>query len=110
MPLPWFYNAPKGRIEMYIVSRKAQIVHLKDREFSFVAGELLRTEYSYKYSIPEFQTLALQAGFQSQQVWTDAQQLFSLHYLQSTQPDWLEIVCIGGVELGEPELFLLSEQ
>ena len=82
-----FYNAPQGRIEMYIVSRKAQIVYLKGREFSFVAGELLRTEYSYKYSIPEFQTLALQAGFQSQEVWTDAQQLFSLHYLQSTQPD-----------------------
>ncbi len=82
-----FYNAPKGRIEMYIVSRKAQLVHLQGREFSFVAGELLRTEYSYKYSIPEFQTLALQAGFQSQQVWTDPQQLFSLHYLQSTRPD-----------------------
>ncbi len=76
------YNSVKGRIEMYIVSCKTQIVHLDGMEFSFESGELLRTEYSYKYSIPEFQALAAVAGFQAQQVWTDPQQLFSLHHLQ----------------------------
>lgn len=76
------YNSLKGRIEMYIVSLETQIVHLNGVEFSFEPEELLRTEYSYKYSIPEFQALAALAGFQAQQVWTDPQQLFSLHHLQ----------------------------
>jgi dimethylhistidine N-methyltransferase len=74
------YN-PVGRIEMYLVSLIDQVVHLGDVEISFHAGELLRTENSYKYSISEFQEIATLAGFQSKRVWTDPQQLFSLHYL-----------------------------
>jgi dimethylhistidine N-methyltransferase len=76
------YNADAGRIEMYIVSLQAQTVHLDGFAFSFEAGEQLRTEHSYKYSIPQFQQLAERAGFRSQQVWTDPDQLFSLHDLQ----------------------------
>jgi len=75
-----FYN-PIGRIEMYIVSLKDQVVHLDEIEIPFAQGEMLRTEYSYKYSIEEFQELAQHAGFQSKRVWVDPQQLFSLHYL-----------------------------
>jgi dimethylhistidine N-methyltransferase len=75
-----FYN-PIGRIEMYIVSLKKQVVNIDEIEITFEAGELLRTEYSYKYTIAEFQKLAAQAGFKSRQVWTDPQNLFSLHYL-----------------------------
>jgi dimethylhistidine N-methyltransferase len=77
-----FYNSSKGRIEMYIVSRSDQVVRLGNVEIPFRQGEQLRTEYSYKYSIPQFQALAALAGFQPQRVWTDPQQLFSLHYLQ----------------------------
>ena len=76
------YNQSAGRIEMYIVSLMSQTVHLNGTAISFEAGERLRTEYSYKYSIPQFQQLATLAGFQPQQVWTDPQQLFSLHHLQ----------------------------
>ncbi|PSB00776.1 L-histidine N(alpha)-methyltransferase [Merismopedia glauca] len=78
-----FYNAI-GRIEMYIVSLKEQVVNIDGIEIHFQAGELLRTEYSYKYTITEFQELAAQAGFQPQQVWTDPQNLFSLHYLTNS--------------------------
>lgn len=74
------YN-PMGRIEMYLTSLIDQVVHLDNVEISFHAGELLRTENSYKYSISEFQEIATLAGFQSKRVWTDPQQLFSLHYL-----------------------------
>ena len=74
------YN-PVGRIEMYLTSLIDQVVHLDNVEISFHAGELLRTENSYKYSISEFQEIATLAGFQSKRVWTDPQQLFSLHYL-----------------------------
>jgi uncharacterized SAM-dependent methyltransferase len=76
-----FYN-PLGRIEMYLVSLQEQIVRLDDVEIHFARGERLRTEHSYKYSIEEFQALAIQAGFQPLGVWCDRQQLFSVHYLQ----------------------------
>jgi dimethylhistidine N-methyltransferase len=75
------YN-PIGRIEMDLVSLKDQIVHLENIEIPFRVGETLRTENSYKYTIAEFQALALEAGFQAKQAWTDPQQLFSLHYLR----------------------------
>jgi len=74
------YN-PVGRIEMYLISLVDQVVHLGDVAISFQAGELLRTENSYKHSISEFQEIATLAGFQSKRVWTDPQQWFSLHYL-----------------------------
>lgn len=75
------YN-PIGRIEMELVSLKEQVVHLDNVEILFRAGETLRTENSYKYAIAEFQELAAKAGFCAQAVWTDPQQLFSLHYLR----------------------------
>lgn len=77
-----FYNERCGRIEMYIVSLKEQIVNIDGIEISFQEGELLRTEHSYKYTIAEFQALARLAGFKPKCVWTDPQQLFSLHYLK----------------------------
>ncbi|MBF1999970.1 MAG: L-histidine N(alpha)-methyltransferase [Synechococcales cyanobacterium C42_A2020_086] len=75
------YN-PIGRIEMDLVSLIDQVVHLGAHEIAFQQGEALRTENSYKYSVSDFQDLAAQAGFQPQQVWTDPDRLFSLHYLQ----------------------------
>ena len=75
-----FYN-PVGRIEMYIVSLTDQVVHLDNIDIPFWRGETLRTEYSYKYSVDEFQQLARSAGFKPQRVWTDPNQLFSIHYL-----------------------------
>lgn len=74
------YN-PLGRIEMYIVSLTDQTVHFGDIEISFHAGEKLRTEYSYKYTVEEFQALAAIAGYRAKAVWTDSQNRFSLHYL-----------------------------
>ncbi|NJO39437.1 MAG: L-histidine N(alpha)-methyltransferase [Cyanobacteria bacterium CRU_2_1] len=75
-----FYN-PVGRIEMYIISLADQVVRLNGIEIPFWKGETLRTEYSYKYSIEEFQTIAIASGFKPRTVWTDSQQLFSVHYL-----------------------------
>ncbi|MGB3200134.1 MAG: L-histidine N(alpha)-methyltransferase [Nodosilinea sp.] len=76
------YNEAAGRIEMAIASLCDQTVHLGDAEILFKAGETLRTEHSYKYTVEEFQLLAMEAGFQPVQVWTDADQLFSLHHLK----------------------------
>ncbi|QKD81581.1 L-histidine N(alpha)-methyltransferase [Thermoleptolyngbya sichuanensis A183] len=76
------YDETFGRIEMQIVSLAQQTVHIGDAKIRFGNGETLRTEYSYKYTSDEFQMLAMAAGFQPIQVWTDAQQLFNIHYLK----------------------------
>jgi dimethylhistidine N-methyltransferase len=76
------YNEAEGRIEMAIASLSDQTVHLGNAEIRFRQGETLRTEHSYKYTIDEFQLLAMEAGFHPVQVWTDEQQLFSLHHLK----------------------------
>jgi uncharacterized SAM-dependent methyltransferase len=67
---------------MAIASLCDQTVRLGDVDVSFRQGEMLRTEHSYKYTIDEFQLLAMEAGFQPVQVWTDADPLFSLHHLK----------------------------
>lgn len=76
-----FYNQALGRVEMHLVSIGQQTVKVEDRAYRFDAGETIHTECSYKYSIDEFQALARQAGYQPEAVWTDAQGLFSVHYL-----------------------------
>lgn len=75
------YNAARGRVEMHLVSLKDQAVTVSNQTFPFQAREMLHTENSYKYSIEEFQQLASSAGFQPQRVWTDRENLFSVHYL-----------------------------
>ena len=76
------YNPEKGRIEMQLVSRINQVVHLGTIAIPLAAGEPIGTEHSYKFSIDEFQTLAIRAGFQPKGLWIDDQGLFSVHYLQ----------------------------
>jgi dimethylhistidine N-methyltransferase len=77
------YNPRAGRIEMHLVSLRAQEVAVRGRRFRFRAGETIHTENSYKYSIDQFQDLARSAGWQPQRVWTDAASLFSVHELVS---------------------------
>lgn len=75
-----FYNEELGRIEMHLTSLNDQQVSVANQDFSFEKGESIHTENSYKYSIEEFQSLAHQAGWLAQAVWTDEKKLFSLHY------------------------------
>ena len=77
-----FYNSQMGRIEMHLVSKKKQQVSVARETFHFVPDESIHTECSYKYSISEFQTLAISAGFKPLKVWTDADALFSVHYFE----------------------------
>lgn len=77
-----FFNEACSRIEMHLLSPRAQEVRIETEHFVFAAGETLHTENSYKYSVEGFRRLAAGAGFASQAVWTDPRQLFSVHYLQ----------------------------
>jgi dimethylhistidine N-methyltransferase len=74
-----FYDPIRGWIEMHLESGYAQVVHVGGKRFDFAVGETIHTEISCKYSIGEFQDLAKKAGFSPQKVWTDPQQLFSVH-------------------------------
>ena len=76
-----FYNAAHGRIEMHLVSRRAQDIRLLGRRFAFERGESVHTENSYKYTADEFRALARRAGLWPVRIWCDAAQLFSVHYL-----------------------------
>ncbi len=74
-----FYNEQAGRIEMHLISLCKQRVSIGQHQFVFTAGEAIHTENSYKYTTEEFITLAERAGFQSIDLWIDADKLFSVH-------------------------------
>ncbi|MDP6430196.1 MAG: L-histidine N(alpha)-methyltransferase [Rhodospirillales bacterium] len=78
-----FFNAEKSRIEMHLLSSRAQTIRVAGREFKFAEGETIHTENSYKYDIPGFAGLAGRAGFDVTKSWTDAEQLFAIHFLDA---------------------------
>jgi L-histidine Nalpha-methyltransferase len=77
-----FYNDANGRVEIYIRSLASQHATIAGRRFGFAAGELVHTEYSYKYGVDEFRALAARAGFRPVDTWTDPAELFSVHYFR----------------------------
>ncbi|MHA1164673.1 MAG: L-histidine N(alpha)-methyltransferase [Alphaproteobacteria bacterium] len=75
------YNDDIGRIEIYIESLIDQEAVIMGRRFSFSEGERVHVENSHKYTLPQFCGIASKAGWDTKQVWTDAEELFSLHFL-----------------------------
>lgn len=75
-----FYNEEKGRIEMHLVSKIAQEVHMNGEVIHFEKGETIHTENSYKYSPAEFESL-VNEWFEVKKIWTDKDDLFSMQYL-----------------------------
>ena len=75
------YNRERHRIEMHLISRKAQTVRVCGRSFHFRAGESIHTESSYKYSLDRFRALAAGSGWTTKASWTDAAGMFSVHAL-----------------------------
>ncbi|CAO4177166.1 L-histidine N(alpha)-methyltransferase [Methylorubrum aminovorans] len=77
-----FFNEAASRIEMHLVSRRAQSVRVGGRGFAFAEGESIHTENSYKYTLDSFRALAARAGWASVEAWTDRDGLFSVHALR----------------------------
>lgn len=77
-----FFNPEASRIEMHLVSLKAQTIRIADRRIAFAEGETIHTENSYKYTVESFRTLAGEAGWGAEAVWTDPDRLFSIHALR----------------------------
>ena len=77
-----FFNAEASRIEMHLVSRRAQTLRVAGRGFAFEEGESIHTENSYKYTLDGFRALAARAGWSPVEAWTDSDGLFSVHGLR----------------------------
>ncbi len=79
---PWI--AAQSRIEMHLVSTRAQTVQLGEEVLQFARGESIWTESCHKYDCAQFATLAAQAGLTVDDVWIDERQLFSVQVLRGT--------------------------
>ncbi|WP_431311026.1 L-histidine N(alpha)-methyltransferase [Methylobacterium nigriterrae] len=76
------FNGHASRIEMHLVSTRAQTVGVAGRCFAFTEGETIHTENSYKYTVESFRALAAAAGWVPGAVWTDPERLFAVHALR----------------------------
>lgn len=74
------YNHIKDRIEMYLISKLVQTVHIFGTRIYFAKGDKILTEYSYKYDPVEFERLTREC-FRKENVWTDEKNYFSIWYL-----------------------------
>jgi dimethylhistidine N-methyltransferase len=63
------WNAVDSRIEMHLVSRTPQTVHVAGRAFEFAAGESLHTENSYKFTVEDVTGMARRAGWRLIERW-----------------------------------------
>ena len=77
------WNESESAIEMHLVSTANQIVEVSGQTFEFADGETIHTESSRKYSIDGFSTIAKQAGWSVQQIWTDDEGLFAVVGLET---------------------------
>jgi L-histidine N-alpha-methyltransferase len=72
-----FYNEEEGRIEMHLVSRRAQRARAAGVEIELAEGESIHTESSYKYDDADLAALAAAGGFSVERRWDDGRGWFS---------------------------------
>jgi L-histidine Nalpha-methyltransferase len=65
------HDPQQGRVEMHLVSRRAQEVHVRGRSFAFAEGETIHTENCYKYSPSQFLHMAHAARWRCERSWQD---------------------------------------
>jgi L-histidine N-alpha-methyltransferase len=76
------WNEDQSRIEMHLVSKRDQVVHLGDEEVAIGRDEHLRTECCHKYTLEGFAELAAEADLAVSTVWTDSERQFSIQLLE----------------------------
>lgn len=78
------YYAPREeRVEMHLLSRKAQVVSIEGATFRFAMGESIRTECSQKYDLESADRLARAAGLHRTATWIDDDALFAMIELRA---------------------------
>jgi uncharacterized SAM-dependent methyltransferase len=73
------YNPVSGDARSFLISRKAQHVHIAqlNQRFDFEAWEAIEVELSKKYSLREIDALAKEAGFEICQNYLDEREFFA---------------------------------
>lgn len=79
----WF-NEAESRIEMHLVANRPQEVHIGAKTRHFDQGDVIVTEYSYKYTPEGFEVLLNEAGFTLQRRWSDEQGWFNVYVAAPT--------------------------
>ena len=77
------YNAERGCIQMFLLSRHAQTVTVAGTVVELAPWEAVHTENSYKYDLDEFEALARRGGFTRDALWTDEGERFALFLLRA---------------------------
>ena len=74
------YNEREQRIEMYLKSlfNQSVVVSKCGMRIDLKRGELIHTEYSYKFTPSQIHRLLEGAGFQARRVWLDEDRYFSV--------------------------------
>ncbi|MDR3398104.1 MAG: L-histidine N(alpha)-methyltransferase [Pandoraea sp.] len=76
------FNAAASRIEMHLVAQRPFQANVLGHRFTFMTGESIHTENSYKYGQTEFRALASSAGWDVERVWLDARSRFAVYLLR----------------------------
>ncbi len=76
-----YFDPDKSRIEMHLVSQRAQRVSVDATDIFFEQGESILTEVSYKYDRERLEQVVGGAGFAIDKLWTDAGDRFWVGYL-----------------------------
>ncbi|GKS67944.1 histidine N-alpha-methyltransferase [Nitrosarchaeum sp.] len=74
------YNEDEQRIEMYLKSLVEQFVVIQKANLSITLkkDELIHTEHSHKYKLPQIKELMTQTGFNIKHIWLDEKNYFAL--------------------------------
>ncbi|MEC7710703.1 MAG: L-histidine N(alpha)-methyltransferase [Thermoproteota archaeon] len=74
------YDERKGRIEMYLRSLSNQTVTIPkaDLSISLSQNELIHTENSHKFSVPQIESLLIDSNFKKLEIWFDSRKYFAL--------------------------------
>lgn len=75
------WNDVAERMEMHLVSLRAQTVTVAGIAIDFAAGETIHTENSHKYRLPQFAEFAATAGLRLERTWQDDAGWFAVCYL-----------------------------
>jgi L-histidine N-alpha-methyltransferase len=77
-----FYDRRFQRMDLRLVSKRAQEVQIDGTIIGFQTGEPIHTEYSHKYTVDRFARLASEAGWKLHNWWTDDHHTFGVLYFK----------------------------
>lgn len=76
-----FWNPRASRIEMHLVSERAQVVTIARTRIPIARDESIWTESCHKYDNAQFKTMARQAQLKVDDLWMDEDEKFSVQLL-----------------------------